>query len=86
MGTTSELDQAMEAITEYKIVSSLETSDELICECYPISYKQIAQYLAGHNNKHKDLVEILNDLRVAQGCGTCLNKATQFITAVKEKA
>ena len=86
MGTESEFDQAMEAVTEYQILTSLQGSDELVCECYPVSHKQIAQYLKEYRNQHKKLEEILDDLRMAQGCGTCLNKASQFITMVRNKS
>ena len=85
MGTTSEFDQAMEAVNEYQILSSLQDSSELVCECHSVSHKQIAQYLKKYSNRHKKLEQVLNDLRIAKGCGTCLDKASQFITMLSEE-
>ena len=78
----SEFDQAMQAIVEYQRLSSLQGNDELVCECHPVSYRQIAQYLRQEDNVDKELGVILQDLQVAQGCGTCLGRATGFIEAM----
>ena len=77
--TSTEFDLAMEAIAEYEILRSLKTSDELVCECHPVSYRQITEYLESGESKQKTLAEVLSTLYIARGCGTCLDKASLFV-------
>ena len=78
-----ELDEAMDAMAEYETLHSLKDSDELVCECWPVSYRQIGQYLEKGDHGEQSLAEILNALVIAQGCGTCLDKAGHFIEMMK---
>ena len=83
IGANVELDLAMEALAEYELASSLKTSDELLCECFPTSYKQVAEYLGTYSHKNESVEDILSRLNVSQGCGTCRKKATQFVELIR---
>ncbi|MCY4644750.1 MAG: (2Fe-2S)-binding protein [Bacteriovoracales bacterium] len=83
MGTPCELDEAMEAVAEYKALDSLKLSDELVCECWPVSYRQVTQYLERPGHDGKSSADVLHALRIAQGCGTCLDKACRFIERMR---
>ena len=85
MGVKTEFDQAMEAVIEHKVISCLKASDDLICECHPISCREVAEYLERHDTSRRPLEEILDALCIAQGCGTCLDKALQFIETMRRK-
>ena len=82
-GVDAEFDQAMEAMAQYEMRASLKNSDELVCECHPVSYRQIAEYVNEDENQNECVPDILNALCIAQGCGTCLDKASYFVKMLR---
>lgn len=71
--------EAMEALQIHDYLSDKGSSDDLLCECNPISYKQVSDYLDSNNDNNLKCDEIMEVLRIAQGCGTCFNAASEFI-------
>ena len=79
MDTDTLYKEAMEALHDFDVLERQSESFELLCECQPITYKELSIYLDAEQNFNSNPLEIMNALRIAQGCGTCFNAAAEFI-------
>ncbi len=75
---------AQEALEQHIQVTKLSKSENLLCECNPVSYREVFSFIEATSTPHLNPAYIMNALRIAQGCGTCLNNAQSLIYMVLE--
>lgn len=71
--------EAMEALRISEYLAAREESDDLLCECNPVSYREVSNFIISNKNNSLNCTDVMRALRIAQGCGTCLNAASEFI-------
>ena len=76
----------LQAVWESQAWDRLTGSDELLCECHPTTYREMASHLAleGDGEGDKTVPQVLEETCVAQGCRTCLSEAVWFVERLRE--